>query len=126
MGEKSQYTSEESGYYDRSYLQDDGPRGEEIAEILEEEIVEQSSSEEPYQPPRLPEGRVPRIVAPDDEFGEDVTDEEIGIDSHDTDDLSGEERAMHFVEDEPVDDDSAEVAYDPDLTVEARDALKDF
>lgn len=126
MGERNPYTAQELGAEDRSYHEGTGEVGDDVVAALEQELEEKGESVEAAQPDHLAYGRVPRLTEPDDAFGSDETSESIAIDTHDVEDLSSEEGAMHIVDESTISDDEAELAYDPGLSTETRAALREF
>jgi hypothetical protein len=68
------------------------------------------------------ENVVGRLVEEDEGARTDVTSEVLAFDSHDIEDLTAEEAAIHLV----VDGEEAESPRDPSLTRSVREALKEF
>ena len=90
--------------------------GEELYHELSEELGTDGPAETFGHPD---ENVVGRLVEEDEGVRTDVTSEVLALDTHDVEDLSAEEAAMHMV----TEDDEQR---DPSLTRRAREALEEF
>jgi hypothetical protein len=93
---------------------------EEVVQELYHELSEELGTDGPPETFGHPdESIVGRLVEDDEGAHPDTTPEALATDSHDTEDLSAEELAVHMVQD-------GEEAYDPDLTRSVRKTLEQF
>ncbi len=93
-----------------------------VVDELYHELSEELGTDGPAETFGHPdENVVGRLVEEDEGVRTDVTSEVLALDSHDTEDLSAEEAAMHMVNEDEDDE-----IRDPSLTRRAREALEDF
>ena len=93
-----------------------------VVDELYHELSEEKGTDGPAETFGHPdENVVGRLVEEDEGVRTDVTSEVLALDSHDTEDLSAEEAAMHMVNEDEDDE-----IRDPSLTRRAREALEDF
>ena len=112
-----------SGFIRGEFEGTEQPWSEDPASTLVDELEHQLSEELEAEGPeyhRKPQpGVVGRLVDEDDGALDDHTSEAIATDSHDDSDLSAEEIAVHYVDEDGEDS-------DPDLTAEVRAELEGF
>mgnify|MGYP003572804908 FL=1 len=94
---------------------------EEVVQELYHELSEELGTDGPPETSGHPdESVVGRLVEEDEGAHPHVVAEALALDSHDTEDLSAEEAAVHMVPDDE------EGQRDPDLTRSVRRTLEDF
>jgi len=95
---------------------------QDVVDELYRNISEELGTDGPAETFGHPEeGVVGRLVEEDEGSRSDTTAESVAFDSHDVEELSAEEAAIHIVADP-----EAEEQDDPSLTRSAREALEDF
>ena len=91
-----------------------------VVDELYQEISEELGTDGPAETFGHPdEDVVGRLVEEDEGVRADHTSEVLALDTHDLENLTAEEAAMHFVSEE-------DEARDPSLTRRAREALEEF
>jgi hypothetical protein len=94
---------------------------EDVVQELYHDISEELGTDGPAETFGHPdENVVGRLVEEDEGVRPDVTSEVLAFDSHDVEDLSAEEAAVHFVPEDESEN------SDPELTRSVRRALEDF
>jgi hypothetical protein len=100
----------------------DDPADDVVTELYQE-LSEELGTDGPAETFGHPdENVVGRLIEEDEGNGPDVTSEVLAFDSHDVNDLTAEEAAIHLV----VEEDEVEDVRDPSLSRSARRALKEF
>jgi hypothetical protein len=91
-----------------------------LVDRLEKELSDELEAGGPeYHPVRRNSGQVGRLVDEDDGALDDTTPEAIARSTYDDSELSAEEEALHYVDEDGEMD-------DPDMTPSVKESLEDF